>query len=70
MLEEFQRDHGLFIAFAPVENPQIAVGVIVENNASEAVRVARKVLDAYLLPRLENDDSASRAGAASEPESQ
>lgn len=52
VLEEFQKDHGLFVAFAPVENPQIAVGIIVENDSSAAVKVSRKVMDAYLLPRL------------------
>ena len=53
VLEEFQRDHGLFTAFAPIEKPQIALAVIVENDSSAAVGVARKVLDAYLLPRLQ-----------------
>ncbi len=52
VLEEFQKDHGLFVAFAPIENPQIALGVIVENDSKAAVLVARKVMDAYLLPRL------------------
>ena len=50
-LEEFQRDHGLFIGFAPVEKPQIAVAVVVENDSSLASTVAKKVMDAYLLPR-------------------
>ena len=50
-LEEFQRDHGLFIGFAPVDNPQIAVAVVVENDSSLASTVAKKVMDAYLLPR-------------------
>ncbi|MBP8030185.1 MAG: penicillin-binding protein 2 [Pseudomonadales bacterium] len=51
-LSERQRDHGLFIAFAPVENPKIAIAVIVENGNSgsgAAAPVARKVLDAWLL---------------------
>lgn len=46
------RDHALFIAFAPVENPRIAVGVIVEHGGhggSAAAPVARKVMDAFLL---------------------
>ncbi len=48
-------DHGLFIGFAPVENPQIALAVIVENGgggSSAAAPVAREVMDAYLLKRL------------------
>ncbi len=56
VLEEFQKDHGLFIAFAPVENPQIALAVIVENDSKMAVPVARKVMDAWLLPRLNSVD--------------
>lgn len=50
------RDHALFIAFAPVEDPQIAVAVIVENGGhggSIAAPVARKVMDHFLLPRLQ-----------------
>jgi len=45
------RDHALFIAFAPVEDPQIAVSVIVENGehgSSTAAPVARKLIDAYM----------------------
>lgn len=40
------RDHSLFIAFAPVEDPEIALAVLVENDTS-ASTVARKVMDAY-----------------------
>jgi penicillin-binding protein 2 len=47
-LAEHLRDHSLFIAFAPVENPQIAMAVIVENS-KEAASVARQVMDYYLL---------------------
>lgn len=46
-------DHALFIAFAPVEAPQIAVAVVVENGGSgsgTAAPIARRILDAYLLP--------------------
>lgn len=49
------RDHALFVAYAPAEDPQIAIAVVVENGGSgsaHAAPVARKVLDAYLLPRL------------------
>jgi penicillin-binding protein 2 len=46
------RDHGLFIAFAPVEAPTIAVAVVIENgrHGTAAAAIARKVLDAYLAP--------------------
>jgi len=45
------RDHALFISFAPVTNPEIAVAVIVENGGhggSIAAPIARKVMDYYL----------------------
>lgn len=50
-LPKHARDHALFIAFAPVEEPQIALAVLVEHGGSgsgAAAPVARKVLDAYL----------------------
>jgi penicillin-binding protein 2 len=46
------RDHALFVAFAPADEPKIAVAVIVENGGhggSAAAPVVRKVMDAYLL---------------------
>ncbi len=45
------QDHALFIAFAPVEDPRIAVAVIAENaghGGSEAAPVARQMIDYYL----------------------
>ncbi|HHI93433.1 MAG TPA: penicillin-binding protein 2 [Gammaproteobacteria bacterium] len=45
------RDHALFVGFAPVENPRIAIAVIVENGGSGgavAAPIARKVMDYYL----------------------
>jgi penicillin-binding protein 2 len=50
-LEERQRDHALFIAFAPFDEPRIAVALIVENGESGsgvAAPIARSVMDAYL----------------------
>jgi penicillin-binding protein 2 len=49
---ERMRDHALFIAFAPVEEPRIAVAVVVENGGhggSVAAPIARAVMDSYLL---------------------
>ena len=46
---EALRDHGSFIAFAPVDHPSIAVAVIAEHTEQVAPVVARKVMDAYLL---------------------
>lgn len=50
-LEERQRDHALFISFAPLDNPRIAVALIVENGESGsgvAAPIARSIMDAYL----------------------
>lgn len=51
-LSERNRDHALFIGFAPFDNPKIAVAVIVENGGSgsgTAAPIARKMFDAHLL---------------------
>jgi penicillin-binding protein 2 len=51
-LLERQRDHALFVAFAPAEDPKIAVAVVVENGeggSKSAAPVAREVIDAWLL---------------------
>jgi penicillin-binding protein 2 len=61
------RDHAWFIAFAPAEAPKIAVAVLVEHGgfgASAAAPIARKMMDAYLLPRLKG------APAPAEPPAQ
>lgn len=50
-VEERLRDHALFIAFAPVEEPAIAVAVIIENGSSGsrvAAPIARAIMDQYL----------------------
>ncbi|MCL7940867.1 penicillin-binding protein 2 [Halomonas sp. ATCH28] len=51
-LKERLRDHALFMAFAPVEDPQIAVAVIVENaggGSTHAAHLAKAMTDAWLL---------------------
>jgi penicillin-binding protein 2 len=50
--DERRRDHAWFIAFAPVDDPKIAIAVLIENGGfggANAAPVAQKVLDAYLL---------------------
>ena len=49
-LTEYQRNHGWFIAFAPVENPEIVVAVLTENSGggSSAYPVARVMLDYWM----------------------
>lgn len=46
-LPERFRDHHLFIAFAPVDNPQIALAIVTENS-NTAIETARSVFDYYL----------------------
>jgi len=51
-VRERHRDHALFIAYAPADNPKIALAVLVENGGhggSTAAPIAREVLDFYLL---------------------
>jgi penicillin-binding protein 2 len=51
-IEKKYRDHALFIAYAPIEDPQIAVAVVVENGGhggSVAAPIAKRIMDAYLL---------------------
>jgi penicillin-binding protein 2 len=50
--DERKRDHAWFIAFAPVDDPKIAIAVLVENGGfggATSAPIAQKVLDAYLL---------------------
>ncbi len=63
------RDHALFIAFAPAENPKIALAVLVENGgfgAQSAAPIARMVIDYYLLGKLPAGAAPEDAGASEE----
>lgn len=54
-INERHRDHAMFIAYAPAENPKIALAVLVENTGtggSTAAPIARQVFDYYLLGKL------------------
>ena len=71
-MEEFQRDHALYMAFAPADNPKIALAVIVENagwGAGVAAPIARRVFDYALLGQYPNDEdmAAVRKGTAAAP---
>ena len=51
-VQERHRDHALFVGFAPANNPQITVSVMIENGEAGsrvASPVVRKVMDAWLL---------------------
>jgi penicillin-binding protein 2 len=59
-IEKRFRDHALFISFAPVEDPKIAVAVIAENGGGgsrTAAPIARKVMDYYLIGPPEESDT-------------
>ncbi len=67
-LDERHRDHALFIAFAPAEEPKIAIAVIVENGGhggSAAGPIARQVMDYYLQGKIPKE-----AAPANHPVSQ
>ena len=71
-LEEHQRDHSLYIAFAPAEDPQIAVAVIVENagfGSAHAAPIARRVFDYWLMGQYPNaaDMAAVKIGKVGAP---
>jgi penicillin-binding protein 2 len=71
-MEEHQRDHALYMAFAPAENPQIALAVIVENvgfGAEHAAPIARRVFDYVLMGQYpsEEDLAAVKKGQAAAP---
>ena len=66
---ERHRDHSLFIAFAPVESPKIALAVVVENagfGARAAAPIARVVLDYFLLGKLPEGDAPGAASFAAD----
>ena len=71
-VDERLRDHALFIAFAPAEDPKVALAMVVENagfGAQSAAPIARRVFDYILLglyPSQEDLD-AVRIGQATRP---
>ncbi|MGH6626273.1 MAG: penicillin-binding protein 2 [Burkholderiaceae bacterium] len=71
-LEEHQRDHALYMALAPADDPKIALAVVVENagfGAAHAAPIARRVFDYWLLGQYPNDEdlAAVRKGLAAAP---
>ena len=71
-LEEQQRDHALYIAMAPADDPKIAIAVIVENagwGAGSAAPIARRAFDYMLLGQYpsEEDMAAVKLGQAGAP---
>ncbi|MEN9419115.1 MAG: hypothetical protein RI988_2735, partial [Pseudomonadota bacterium] len=71
-LEEHKRDHSLYVALAPVDNPTIALAVVVENagfGAEAAAPIARRVFDYVLLGQVPSaeDLEATRQGRSAAP---
>ena len=71
-MEESQRDHAVYMAFAPADKPKIALAVIVENagwGAGVAAPIARRVFDYVLLGQYpsEEDMAAVQKGLAAAP---
>ena len=71
-LEEHQRDHALFMGFAPSVNPKIAVAVVVENagwGAGAAAPIARRVMDYWVagIYPSEDDIANTRIGKSAAP---
>ena len=71
-MEEHQRDHALYMAFAPADAPRIAIAVIVENagfGSEHAAPIARRAFDYWLLGQYPNeqDMAAVQKGQASAP---
>ncbi len=53
-IKQSLRDHSLYIGFAPVEKPQIAISVIVENSSVKAAPLAVKIANYYLTQLSDN----------------
>ncbi len=54
-IKETLRDHALFVAFAPIKEPEVAIAVVVENagsGSSKAAPLAKKVLDVYFKNKI------------------
>ena len=71
-LEEHQRDHALYMAFAPADDPKIAIAAVVENagfGAAHAAPITRRIFDYWLLGLYpsEEDMAAVRKGQAAAP---
>ena len=71
-VDERHRDHALYTAFAPLDNPQIAIALVVENagfGAGAAAPIARRIFDYVLLGKYpsEADIAATQRGESTVP---
>lgn len=71
-IDEHQRDHALYIAFAPADDPKIALAIVVENagfGSDSAAPITRRIFDYWLLnhyPSLE-DMASLQSGKGGPP---
>ncbi|WIO74818.1 penicillin-binding protein 2 [Porticoccaceae bacterium LTM1] len=65
LIAKSHRDHAMFIGYAPADDPQIAVAVVIQNGekSSRSAKVARKVMDAWIngFPEPESENDAVEA---------
>lgn len=69
-MEERFRDHALFMAFAPAEDPKIALAIIVENagfGAQNSAPIARRVFDFWLLNQYPSEEDIAAVQKAQAP---
>ncbi len=67
LVAERHRDHAMFVAYAPAENPTIALAILVENGGSggaTAAPIARQVFDYFLLGKLPKSEEAEIVAAS------
>ena len=71
-MSEYQRDHSLYTAFAPLEAPSVALAIVVENagfGSAAAAPIARRVFDYLIAGRWPSDEdmAATREGRSAAP---
>jgi penicillin-binding protein 2 len=71
-IDERMRDHALFVAFAPADNPKVALAMVVENagfGAQNAAPIARRVFDFVIMGQYpsQEDIEAVQKGQATRP---
>jgi penicillin-binding protein 2 len=71
-IDEYQRDHSLYMAFAPLDEPTIALAVVVENagfGSEAAAPIARRVFDYWIsgLWPSDEDIAATQIGKSTGP---
>ena len=71
-IDERMRDHALFVAFAPADDPKVALAMVVENagfGAQNAAPIARRVFDFVIMGQYpsQEDIDAVQKGQATRP---